>query len=76
MRRRVWGSQPIHYVPHALQPEMALAIEDFGALCGFLPHEELAKALEAHPEVKTCIGESLYEQIVAGTSTDPKTTLR
>lgn len=39
------------------KPEMALALTDFEALCGFVSHKELADALEETPELRACVGE-------------------
>lgn len=39
------------------KPEMALALEDFEALCGFVSAAELKQVLQDQPEVKLCVGE-------------------
>ena len=39
------------------KPEMAIAITDFEALCGFVPHPELTEALKSVPELRELIGE-------------------
>jgi len=39
------------------KPEMALALEDFEALCGFVSPAELKQVLQEQPEVKLCVGE-------------------
>jgi len=39
------------------KPEMAIAITDFEALCGFVPHQELKDALESVPELRKLIGD-------------------
>lgn len=52
-------------VPHLSQdykddnhkPEMALALEDFEALCGFVSPTELKQVLQQQPEVKLCVGD-------------------
>lgn len=36
---------------------MAIAITDFEALCGFVPHPELTEALKSVPELRELIGE-------------------
>ena len=38
------------------KPEMAIALTDFEALCGFVGHEELVRALDATPELAACVG--------------------
>ncbi len=39
------------------KPEMAIAITDFEALCGFVPHAELTDALQTVPELRELIGD-------------------
>lgn len=39
------------------KPEMALALEDFEALCGFVSPSELKQVLQEQPEVRLCVGE-------------------
>lgn len=39
------------------KPEMALALDGFEALCGFVSHEELKQALQSQPELRLCVGE-------------------
>ena len=39
------------------KPEMAIAITDFEALCGFVPHQELKDALQSVPELRELIGD-------------------
>ena len=39
------------------KPEMAIAITDFEALCGFVPHTELTDALQSVPELRELIGD-------------------
>ena len=39
------------------KPEMAIAITDFEALCGFVPHQELTEALKSVPELRDLIGD-------------------
>ena len=39
------------------KPEMAIAITDFEALCGFVPHHELTEALKEVPELREVIGD-------------------
>ena len=61
--------------PHAYRdanhkPEMALAIEDFGALCGFVPLGELARALRDYPELAGVVGEDLCAPVLAGPPED------
>lgn len=39
------------------KPEMAIALSDFEALCGFVEHAELLRALETVPELQAVIGQ-------------------
>ncbi len=39
------------------KPEMAIALSDFEALCGFVEHGELLHALETVPELQAVIGQ-------------------
>ncbi len=42
------------------KPEMAIAITDFEALCGFVPHHELTEALKEVPELREVVGDVSY----------------
>ncbi len=48
------------------KPEMALAVTDFEALCGFVGHDELVGALDATPELRKVVGEAM-SSLVAST---------
>jgi hypothetical protein len=57
--------------PHAQEykdsnhkPEMALALEDFEALCGFVAPTELAAALCDTPELRRCVGEVAAQAVL------------
>lgn len=39
------------------KPEMAIALTDFEALCGFVEHGELVSALQSVPELRSVVGE-------------------
>ena len=43
------------------KPEMAIAISDFEALCGFVSAQELAIVLAGYPELHPCLGSSMTE---------------
>ena len=45
------------------KPEMAIAITDFEALCGFVPHQELTEALKSVPELRALIGDVRFSSI-------------
>ena len=40
------------------KPEMAIALSDFEALCGFVEHAELLHALETVPELQSVVGQA------------------
>ena len=48
------------------KPEMAIALTDFEALCGFVGHEELVRALDATPELAACVGPDPVAALHAG----------
>ena len=48
------------------KPEMAIAISDFEALCGFITAPELAEVLMTYPEIHPCLGASSIESAVSG----------
>ena len=39
------------------KPEMAIALTDFEALCGFVEHAELVHALQTVPELQSVVGQ-------------------
>ncbi len=57
LAERLHAERPHVYKDSNHKPEMALSLTDFEALCGFVQHEELCAALEAHPELRACVGE-------------------
>ena len=48
------------------KPEMALALTDFEALCGFVEAAQLTAALEATPELRGIVGDAM-SALVAST---------
>ena len=53
---RLHHERPGVYKDGNHKPEMAVALSDFEALCGFCPHVELAAALVGVPELRECCG--------------------
>lgn len=49
-------SDPVNYKDDNHKPEMALALEDFQALCNFVTTAELKEALQQTPELSDCVG--------------------
>jgi mannose-6-phosphate isomerase len=64
LAERLHRENPAAYKDDNHKPEMALALEDFEALCGFAPHEEIAPVLEAVPELRRCCGEAATDAYV------------
>lgn len=58
LAERLHAQRPDVYKDPNHKPEMALSLTDFEALCGFVSHEELCEALQAHPELRACVGEA------------------
>ncbi|KAJ0651663.1 putative mannose-6-phosphate isomerase [Helianthus annuus] len=56
--------QPNTYKDSNHKPEMALALTDFEALCGFISSEELDVVLESVPEIKEVVGNECVDQIL------------
>lgn len=57
LAERLHAQNPQAYKDDNHKPEMALAITDFEALCGFVGQRELAEALQSTPELRACVGE-------------------
>ncbi|KAK1439098.1 hypothetical protein QVD17_04913 [Tagetes erecta] len=56
--------QPNVYKDANHKPEMALALTEFEALCGFISSEELDDVLETVPEFKEVVGNAYTNQIL------------
>ncbi|KAK9846013.1 hypothetical protein WJX81_008425 [Elliptochloris bilobata] len=56
LAERLHAERPKVYKDANHKPEMAIALTDFEALCGFVGHEELVRALDATPELAACVG--------------------
>ncbi|KAK1423480.1 hypothetical protein QVD17_18783 [Tagetes erecta] len=56
--------QPNMYKDSNHKPEMALALTEFEALCGFISSEELDVLLQSVPEIKQVVGNAYNEQIL------------
>lgn len=57
LAERLHAQNPEDYKDDNHKPEMALALDGFEALCGFVSHEELKQALQSQPELRLCVGE-------------------
>jgi mannose-6-phosphate isomerase len=47
------------------KPEMALALSDFTALCGFVETPQLSAALESTPELRGLVGEAMSSLVAS-----------
>lgn len=61
------------------KPEMALALSDFTALCGFVETGQLTEALDSTPELRGLVGEAMASLVASSGNTslrsDPSATL-
>jgi mannose-6-phosphate isomerase len=66
LAERLHRERPGVYKDGNHKPEMALALADFEALCGFAPHAEVAAALAgAAPELRECCGAAAADAYVS-----------
>jgi len=56
---------PQHYKDDNHKPEMAIALTDFEAFCGFKPLEEIVACLESVPEFATVAGKAVSDEFIA-----------
>ncbi|XP_071694041.1 mannose-6-phosphate isomerase 1-like [Rutidosis leptorrhynchoides] len=56
--------QPNVYKDANHKPEMALALTEFEALCGFVSSEEVEHVLESVPEIKEIVGNTRLDQVL------------
>lgn len=59
---------PEHYPDSNHKPEIAIALTDFEALCGFRPLQEIKEFLSSIPQLKKLIGEDLFEKFLKSQS--------
>lgn len=52
------------------KPEMACAVTEFEAMCGFRPAAEIAANLASYPEFRAVVGEDLAKAFIAATDGD------
>ena len=52
-------TDPFHYPDANHKPEMAIALTDFEALCGFRPHSEIEAFLDNVPEFRAVVGNEI-----------------
>ncbi|VFR00918.1 unnamed protein product [Cuscuta campestris] len=61
---RLHKEQPEVYKDDNHKPEMALAITDFEALCGFISFEELKLVIQTVPEIREVVGSVHVEEVL------------
>lgn len=52
------------------KPEMALALSDFTALCGFVETPQLSAALELTPELRGLVGDAMSSLVSSSANTE------
>jgi mannose-6-phosphate isomerase len=70
LAERLHASNPAEYKDANHKPEMALALEDFEALCGFVSARELAAALDATPELNALVGDGAAAAVKTAAESD------
>lgn len=74
---RLHAERPEVYKDGNHKPEMALALSDFTALCGFVETPQLSAALESTPELRGLVGEAMSSLVASsGESELRKTALK
>uniref|UniRef100_A0A8D8L8Y4 mannose-6-phosphate isomerase n=1 Tax=Culex pipiens TaxID=7175 RepID=A0A8D8L8Y4_CULPI len=51
------------------KPELAIALTDFQAMCGFRPYAEIHALLKSWPQLETLLGKDKVDQLQSGTET-------
>ncbi|EIE20706.1 mannose-6-phosphate isomerase [Coccomyxa subellipsoidea C-169] len=68
LAQKLHAKRPDVYKDDNHKPEMAIALTDFEALCGFVEHDELVEALRSVPELKSVVGEAAAAAVEASPS--------
>lgn len=76
LAEKLHKAQPEQYKDDNHKPEMAIAISDFEALCGFCGEEEMSETFRNVPEFKDCCGESLVTRYLTCSKEEKKDALR
>ncbi|KAG0236702.1 Mannose-6-phosphate isomerase [Actinomortierella wolfii] len=69
---KLFKEHPEHYKDPNHKPEMAIALTEFEALCGFRPLDEIAAALDLWPELRNLVTDPVaqeFQQAVQRAST-------
>eukprot|EP01026_Neomeris_dumetosa_P083988 TRINITY_DN97_c0_g1_i1.p1 TRINITY_DN97_c0_g1~~TRINITY_DN97_c0_g1_i1.p1 ORF type:complete len:345 (+),score=44.61 TRINITY_DN97_c0_g1_i1:117-1151(+) len=64
LAEKLHAERPDVYKDDNHKPEMALAIQNFSALCGFVGMEELKNVIQKNPELRNCVGQENSDAIV------------
>lgn len=76
LAERLHSERPNVYKDDNHKPEMAVALSDFEALCGFCPHEEIELALQEVPELRECCGDAASTAYLSSKPEDRKEALK
>lgn len=76
LAQRLHQEFPSVYKDDNHKPEMAIALTEFEALCGFLPHEGLLQVLDSVPELAQCCGSNLVDRYRASDDSGRKEALK
>eukprot|EP00775_Hariotina_reticulata_P009221 gene9221-9386_t len=76
LAEKLHAQQPQDYKDDNHKPEMALALEGFEALCGFVAPSELKKVLQEQPELRLCVGEEAAQTFIAAEDGNIKPALK
>lgn len=76
LAERLHAADPKNYKDDNHKPEMALALNDFRALCSFVSTEELKSELQQHPELRQCVGEAATAQFLSAENGTAKAALK
>ncbi|KAF6224674.1 hypothetical protein HO173_012915 [Letharia columbiana] len=68
LAEKLHAQQPEIYKDNNHKPEMALAITDFEALCGFVSTQELSGALQSIPELTAVVGKQHADAVLKSCS--------
>ncbi|KAH3667437.1 hypothetical protein OGAPHI_003086 [Ogataea philodendri] len=66
LAKQLHASDPKHYPDDNHKPEMAVAITDFEAFCGFKPLAQIDELLQKIPEFKELVGADVTEEFHSG----------
>lgn len=69
LAEKLHGSHPQHYKDNNHKPEMAIAISEFEALCGFVSPPEIVEVVQI-PELSECIRHEAVEAVVKSVGED------